>query len=376
MNIEEKWSISKDEMQFMKVFCIHGFRVSKAIPFALRYKNDVIDVTFISYKEFVANYNETDFINTADLVKCDTIAIIRTCNNNTLEMQILKISITVLFFAERLKHSSKRIPKYPNTCYYIENYHDYFSNYLFDGYWTENGIYSVSWYIGIGKHALHEDDFERWTTRIYGISLVDSYERRARIPQLDIPHIDLDNILIESIRSIMLKVNSDYEYGKKLRSAFRLYYEVLCNFKNPDYTVIIFCTIFETLLLKNDEDSQRKKVAVRAACITCDNLDFKYKRFVADQVYHFYKYRNAIIHDGKGLLDFDNELLFNNTLFRIKHIVFCIIKCIVLHDIKKHNELMEIVKKNVQNDGLDQAYEYIDLAKFENPDYIMPFNIT
>lgn len=372
MNFKEKWSIDKYEMGFSKVFCVHGVSISRAISLALQYKNDIINITFIPYEEFITNYDTTKFVNLEDLTECDLIAVIGMCNNNTLEIQLLKISITILYFAERFKQSSKRIKNFHKLFSPIEDYHDYFANYtLFDGYYTKDSIYMTSWYIGIGKQALHEDNFERWTTRIYGEALADSYDRRAGIPRLGIPCIDVDNILIDFVENILQKVNSDCEYGKKLKSALRLYYEVLCDFKNPDYTVITYCTIFETLLLKHDEDSQRKKVAARAACITCDNLDFKYKRFVADQVYHFYKYRNAIIHDGEGLLDFDNEMLFNRTLYGIKNIVFCIIKYIVMNKINTHSNLMDIVEKNVHDDGLERGFDYINLAKFGNPNYTM-----
>lgn len=375
MNTENKWDIDKLEIGYMKLFCIHGFRISHTIPLALRYQDDVIKITFIPFKEFNINYEPKDFINNNDLVECDTVGIIRTCNNNTLEIQLLKISVSALYFAERYKQSQLRIKFHDSTS--LDDWHDYFTNYLlFDGYRTCDGIYSASWYVNIGRHPLDEDDFERWVIGVYGNCLHDFYNRKSHIPPNGIPFIDFDDLLLNSLSDIVRKINSDCEYGKKLKSALRLYYEVLCDFKNIDYTIITYCTIFETLLLKNDEDSQRKKVAARAACITCDTLKFQYKNFVANQVYHFYKYRNAIIHDGKGILDFEDETLFNHTLYGIKNIIFCIIKKIVNQNINSHSDLMNIIRSNLCDDGLKNGFEYISLDKFKDPDYNMQLNIN
>lgn len=71
------------------------------------------------------------------------------------------------------------------------------------------------------------------------------------------------------------------------------------------------------------------------------------------------------------MLDFDNEMLFNRTLYGIKNIVFCIIKYIVMNKINTHSNLMDIVEKNVHDDGLERGFDYINLAKFGNPNYTM-----
>lgn len=380
MHEKDKWLINDDEMGFMKAFCIHGFKISDAIPIALRYKDDVVSVTFVPYIEFINNYNKENFINNEDIVPCDVIALVRTCNHNTIEMQILKTVIVCVYFAERLKQSILLLDKSKMENEYLDStkffWHDFLANYHIDGYKTaERNINSSSWYVNIGCRALDEDDFERWSTRIYGEHLLESYYSKASMPLIGASKIWCDKTFFQALGKIMLKVNSDTVYGRKLRAVFRLYFEILCDYKNIDYTIIAYCTIFETLLLEKDEDSQRKKVSVRAACLSCDGLSFKYKRYVADYVYHFYRYRNLIIHDGKGLMDIEGELLLYRSIWCMKSVLFCIIKRIVVDEIQSHAELMRIVEENVQKDGLEKGFDYIDLTKFENPNYLMPIVI-
>lgn len=75
---------------------------------------------------------------------------------------------------------------------------------------------------------------------------------------------------MENICMIFTIENLTFPHMGFLSIILMIYYYI-------DDTFITYCTIFEALLLKNDEDSQRKKVAARAACITCDTLKFQCK---------------------------------------------------------------------------------------------------
>lgn len=374
--IPKEWQLTEDEIRFSKLFCVHGLKLNTTIPTAITNNdnNKRINITLIPYEEFMNNYNDELYINSEDMVICDTIAIIQSCNNNTLEIQILKTVIASLYFAERYKKSklySAECKKEDYVNCKAERYHDFLQNYSIDGFFTNQGIESASWYISIGKTAMCEDSFERWTTRVYGAYLAESYERRALLPYIVGGTIECDDDMRKSLHEMYSYINEGTKFGNKMKSVFRLYYELLCNFRNIDQEVITYCTIFEMLLLKKDEDCQRKKVAARSACIVCDGLDVKYKRFVADFVYHFYRYRNLIVHDGGGIMDIEDELLFNRSIWCMKSIIFCIVRYFIEHHVSDHSDIMQIVKNNVKADNLSEGFEYIDLKKFDNPDYKM-----
>lgn len=42
-----------------------------------------------------------------------------------------------------------------------------------------------------------------------------------------------------------------------------------------------------------------------------------------------------------------------------------------MNKINTHSNLMDIVEKNVHDDGLERGFDYINLAKFGNPNYTM-----
>lgn len=370
-----KWEEFADCFQNSKIICIHGIQLTEFIPIALLHNNHKINITLVPYSEFISEYKQNDFMNGNELVECDIVAIISSCGNNTLEVQVIKTVISALYFAERLSASVKRTRsiyseyRRPN----VMQYHDFFLNYTIDGYWDDECINHGSWYVNIGKKPLDNDSFERWLTRVYGTNLAESYNRRDGIERrCNKILISVQDDFKECLRSIMEKINGTDQYAKKLRSALRLYYEVLCDFKNVDHMVILYSTIFEILLLEKKESSQRKLVAVRAACITADNLEKNYKEFVADQVYNFYRYRNAIVHDGMGILDFENEPLFNASITRMKSVIFCIIKYILDNEIKDKEEIVNVVTKNRDADGLQKAFHYINTNQFDNNPAFVP----
>lgn len=367
----EKWGLSYDDLVLSKIVCLHGVVLSQSISVSLKYNVKNIKITFVPYEEFIESKLMELFVNFEDMCKCDTVVIIDTCNNNTVEIQTIKTAVSIMYFALRWQKSDEKYAMDGDAS--VNIFHDYFANYSIDGYFGMEGILPASWYVRLGRNTLNDDDFERWLTRVYGNDLIDSYERRDGLFRYSNIHIIVNEVYVEKINLIIDKLDHEDEISRKLRSSLRLYYEVLCDFKNPDYTIITYCTIFETLLLKKDESNQRKKVAARAACITCDGLKVKRKNFVANQVYFFYKYRNLIVHDGKGLMDFDNELVFNRVLSGMKSVIFSILKCILVNGIETHGDLMQIISNNLRRDSLSNGFDYIDLETFENnPENINP----
>lgn len=371
-----RWDDYEEEFRLSKIVCIHGIKLSSCIHLVFNYKGYKINLVLVPYNEFIEEYNEEIFVNKADFVKCDTVAVISSCNNNTVEIQYIKTAISALYFAERIYASERRYNSIHKEMFpQVYQYHDFFCNYTLDGYWDEDEINPASWYVNLGKSALSDDLFERWQSRVYGIDLMDAYDRRDGLHWKYFKKtLEVDRRFLHILHLIMLKINGTDTYSKKINSVLRTYYEVLCNYKNPDYTVILYCTMFETLLLKKDECNQRKKSSVRAACIVADDLTKGHKEFIANQVYNFYRYRNLIIHDGLGLMDFENEHQFNFSIDRMKSIIFSIIKHIILNDIKEVSQIISIVKKNRDNDGLKEAFDYIDTEKFDNnPNYVPQF---
>lgn len=351
------------EIGLKKVVCIHGLRLTNMLDLTIKYRLREVDITFLPYEKFQQVYSKDEFLNYEDLCDCDMVAIISCCENNTVEIQIIKMGISVIYFATRLVSSERCHNMFfkNNPHPSVRRYHDYFANYEIDGYWDIEFIQNASWYVNIGKNPLQNDSFERWATRIYGNKLGDSFERRDGFHRRDrTVIIEVDYELHNWIKKILYKVNKNDIYSLKLQTSLRLYYEILCNFKNPDYTVILYCTIFETILLNKAESNQRKKVATRSACIVCDKLEIKHKKFVANQVYFFYKYRNNIIHDGLGLMDFEDEVLFNSVLNGMKSIIFTLVKAIIVNDFVSPQDVKEMVIKNQKIDKKSNAFDYID----------------
>lgn len=67
----------------------------------------------------------------------------------------------------------------------------------------------------------------------------------------------------------------------------------------------------------------------------------------------------------KNILDF-NESVHTSLFNAAKHIVYYIVKYIILEDIKSSKEITDIVKNNVFIDNLSEGFEYIDFKKIDN----------
>ena len=84
----------------------------------------------------------------------------------------------------------------------------------------------------------------------------------------------------------------------------------------------------------------------------------QWKTYIADIVYFFYSYRNGIVHDGKNYLEFQENTL-DTCMIYIKHIIYCIVEKIVDGFISTEKDILNIVKRNQEIDGLDNAFKYI-----------------
>ena len=108
-----------------------------------------------------------------------------------------------------------------------------------------------------------------WLSRIYGTNQQDAFFKRDGIEKRDklLGTVEIDEPFCSVLHKIQERIHQKDLYASKLLSVFSIYYSVLRNFSNSEQECISFCTILETLLLGKDEDKQRKKVSVRAACL-------------------------------------------------------------------------------------------------------------
>lgn len=202
------------------------------------------------------------------------------------------------------------------------------------------------------------DDFERYLKRGYTGDLCDEFDRR-KVFYTKTQNINLTKEVRNNCENLYKFMNESNEVSKKLKSVFRLYFEIFSLHNNTNISVITLATNLETLLLGKNEDNQRKKVAVRAACLICNGLECKREEFVANLVYYFYRYRNGIIHDGLSYLDFEDEVTMDHILWSMKHVIFGVIYSIVQNNIVDINSIKLIVKNNLNMDKKTNAFEYI-----------------
>lgn len=354
--------ISTIDFRNSKCICLHGIKISDTIDFSFNYHNGIKNIHFIPYSDFISKIDKSLFMNIYEIQECDIVVAIENCRHNTLEVQAIKIAFSIVYFANRMNLE--------NNC--SSRYIGFFNNYILDGYNAfidENRyIEHASWFVKIGTSPLCNDDFDMWLPRIYGSNLDSQFDRRDGLEkciQLNDINIKVDKGLLSNIDLIQNKINCNDQYSNKLLSVFRIYYSLLCDYADYEQNDILFCTILESLLLKKGESDQRKKAAARAACIVANNDRIEKKKFIANNVYYFYSYRNSLIHDGKTTLDFD-EIEHNRVHTTIKHIIYYIIEFIVQKDIKKPNDLIDIVKQNANKDKLAQAFDYIDSDSIDN----------
>lgn len=375
--------------------CVHKMKISDS--FSVQIKN--VNIYFFPYDIFQSIVNPDDFVNLKEMVVCDSVAVIEACFHNSLEVQLIKSAISMAYFSNRIaisEKSEKNMEERKNQ--EIENFlkqlqidkkekkyneiknkmkekdadlTSYFQNYMLNGFWNQSGaearIEPTFWYVKLGQTAPTNDDYDMWLSRIYGTNQQDAFLKRDGLEKRDklLGTVEIDEPFCNVLHKIQERIHQKDLYASKLLSVFSIYYSVLRNFSNSEQECISFCTILETLLLGKDEDKQRKKVSVRAACLIADGEKFEKKRFLATQIYMFYPYRNGFVHDGKSILDFDwgsYQILYQ----AIKHVIYYCIKNILYRNIQCKKEITAIVEKNAKQDGLENAFNYID----ENINYL------
>lgn len=375
--------------------CVHGMKISNS--FSVQIKN--VNIYFFPYDTFQSVVNPDDFVNLKEMVVCDSVAVIEACFHNSIEVQLIKSAISMAYFSNRIaisEKSEKNMEERENQ--EIENFlkqlqidkkekkyneiknkmkekdaarTSYFQNYMLNGFWNQSGAESriepAFWYVKLGQTAPTNDDYDMWLSRIYGTNQQDAFFKRDGIEKRDklLGTVEIDEPFCSVLHKIQERIHQKDLYASKLLSVFSIYYSVLRNFSNIEQECISFCTILETLLLGKDEDKQRKKVSVRAACLIADGEKVEKKKFLATQIYMFYPYRNGFVHDGKSILDFDwgsYQILYQ----AIKHVIYYCIKNILYRNIQCTKEITAIVEKNAKQDGLENAFDYID----ENINYL------
>ena len=375
--------------------CVHGMKISNS--FSVQIKN--VNIYFFPYDTFQSVVNPDDFVNLKEMVVCDSVAVIEACFHNSIEVQLIKSAISMAYFSNRIaisEKSEKNMEERKNQ--EIENFlkqlqidkketkyneiknkmkekdaarTSYFQNYMLNGFWNQSGaearIEPTFWYVKLGQTAPTNDDYDMWLSRIYGTNQQDAFLKRDGLEKRDklLGTVEIDEPFCNVLHKIQERIHQKDLYASKLLSVFSIYYSALRNFSNSEQACISFCTILETLLLGKDEDKQRKKVSVRAACLIADGEKIEKKRFLATQIYMFYPYRNGFVHDGKSILDFDwgsYQILYQ----AIKHVIYYCIKNILYRGIQCTKEIRVIVEKNAKQDGLEKAFDYID----ENINYL------
>ncbi len=351
-----------------KYICLHGLKITDILSFNFKINDKEINVTFVPYDEFVRLNIISELINRHDIVTCDIVIIIDNMRNNTVEIQLIKTAVSILYFANRMKVSTSMQHSF-KIDYPKRVYNDFFENHHLNGFITPNNYFGhLLWIVNLGKSPVNNDNFESLLTRGYGNDFDTIFDNRDSIERLmhnTQSTIEVDDCLKVLINKIQNKIDKNDTYSRKLLSSFRLYFDMLCEFRNPDQSIISACTILETLLLKDDEDNQRKKASARASCIIANGLSLRHKKFIANIVYFFYKYRNEIVHDGKGIMDFE-EFLYTSIMHKIKHIIFSIIQYIVVQNIESTDQIKELVENNLNVDQLNSSFEYIDFDKIDN----------
>lgn len=318
-------------------------------------KEDYFYVSIYTKNQFkkIKDDNIINFFNDFEGDEYNLVLLYNTLQNNSEEIYYIKVILASLYFAKRL--SSECIQFESSAIFYniIENFYKNKSN-----QYTQ-----LRAPIKIGIKAADKDSYNESISRLYGIHLEGEYAGHIRyLDNFNIRNshlfIDYNDSFDYEYNKILNKLNDSSNYSKRMISAFRLYFDTI-----PEYdlekNILSYGTIFETLLLENDESNQRKKVSVRSACLLCDELDLAEKEYIAEVIYQFYSYRNKIVHDGYCYLDLGNEVLVSKMLNCIKHIIYFLIKNIINKDIKNIDEIKDIVEKNKNDDSLDNAFDYV-----------------
>ncbi|MDD3415867.1 MAG: HEPN domain-containing protein [Lachnospiraceae bacterium] len=364
----------------MKCIQINGLRIDSKIRFVAKHGEYEFEFIFCPYSEYLKIQNK--FINPYDIEECKTVVIYSSMGNNSIETYYIKVFISMLYFAYRIQVEEQREKKFYSDPLYStlgvqmmnERYRKHESphvkNWNLRGFWNDGYINNIHWCIKLGKNEMTCDDFESYLTRAYGGDLCDSYDTRYLFWSKD-EEIEVDDELIDIIGTLNGMINEESEFGNKLKSALRLYYELFMIYSNMNISIITISTILETLLLGEDEDNQRKKVSVRSACLLFEHMEKKWKTSLADSIYFFYKYRNAIVHRGKNYLDFD-EVQLNNVTENMKHVILGLVYYYYKNKPQHLDDIKDCVIRSFTTDGISNAFEYISPDANETYHLLLP----
>lgn len=352
-------------LKFTNSFALHWFGVNN---------RKIVEFDFFTKKDFenlqinLCNYSKYD--------KFDSIVRFDSQCHNSYEVQAIKSLISLLHIVTRMQNTNKRLENYlkdfSNIDFninkeilimeYDKKESDYWKNEnLYEAYFdNDNKIVSSAWNVNLGGNPVNRDCFERFSLRYFDDDCADEYNAQFR-PLFNCHMLEVNQAMVEKYADIFELIYSGKENYRKIQSVSYLYFDILNLYRNSNLAVMTIATIFETLLLKKNEDNQRKKVSVRAACIVADGMSIKRKNYIANGIYMFYEYRNAIVHDGKSYLDFVSENDFCNILSKMKNLIYCIIKYYVDNKIETINEVKEIVTNNMKQDKLENAFKYITI---------------
>lgn len=364
----------------MKYIQINGVTVSESIDFFVVYNELTFKFSFISYSEY--EMKRKSILNPDDINKCDMVVEYSSMGNNSIEVYYIKIFLSILYFAYRIDIEEKRKEKFfseereygfDNAFIYkkyLENESPVTKNWNTRGFWNIDYIENIHWCVKLGRTKMDSDDFESYLSRAYNDNLCDFFDQRFIFRPYR-QEIKINDEIVKHIEILNDMINVGDVMGNKIKSAMRLYYELFMVYTNMNLSIITLSTIMETLLLGKDEDNQRKKVSVRAACLVCDGMKKKWKSAIGDTVYFFYKYRNAIVHDGKSYLDFE-EVILNNIVENMKHIIFGIVYFYYKKSPCSISDIKDVVTRNQNQDRLTNAFDYLSPEAGERYCIILP----
>lgn len=273
----------------------------------------------------------------------ETFAVISIRPNKLTEFYDLRVALSIIYIAFRMK---------------VERRTEFFQQInLRYAYFDEDYITSTRWDVKIGTKSIDENDFDA-TIPVYYTT--DDEPESWRNVIYDTKILRIDMCISDEIKKLYYGIIKRNEMSIKLRYVFNLLYSTL-QFNNLDLVIPTYATILETLLLGENEDNQRKKVSVRSACLIKDGDCYKAKEYIANWVFYFYKYRNAIVHDGKNYLELSSEeiVVFDHAISLIQHLIFNIIKIIVNKNITCIKDIIEYVTDNGKTDCLENNFDYI-----------------
>ena len=313
-------------------------------------------------------------VNGKDIKQCDTVAIVSSLCHNTLEVHELKWILSAIYISWRLSlilqqeieyvereksfNDSKIDEKRIEEAIINFKKDNFFRHCTHDFTLLEDGGVHHSWYLALGNNPVSKDDFDRYLTRAFSFNITDEYNRQFNfMPKKTKISVDKNfkNIAGELIGKTF---NTESKYSKKIQSALRLYFKLI-NLQDIDDSIITYATVLETLLLKEEESGeQRIKVSARCACLLAHMQERKRKSFVYDIVYQFYGYRNKLVHEGKSILELEDDYTTTLIFIYMRNIIAFIFKFIIEWDINSIDEIINVVEKNKLVDSIGSVSEY------------------